>query len=187
MVLGGVVGCKDKDKDKPQDPAASTAKDSGAVGATAPGDATPAGPARPDAPTSPTVPGDPAAADAGAVAAAIDHGDDAIAAVCERSDACKCPVPDCRTFFTDLGMADSIFECLAAQPCEVLCAPRAGAPGTPLHAACIEGKTGSGGGVTTSCRTDNDCPARHECCGGYCYEMGTSLWITACQMPTGEF
>ena len=123
-----------------------------------------------------------------------DDGGEALSAtqrLCKRDQKCGCPIPDCDNFIAKTGLSDDIIECFVKQPCDSLCAKNSGAPGSALYKTCMAGKvpTGDsgGGGLNKPCQRTADCPGQHECCGGYCYEMGTSLWITACQMPTGKF
>ena len=123
-----------------------------------------------------------------------DDGSEALSAtarLCKRDQKCGCPIPDCDNFIAKTGLSEDIIECFVKQPCDSLCAKNSGAPGSALYKSCMEGKVpaagNTGGGVDKPCQRTADCPGQHECCGGYCYEMGTSLWITACQMPTGRF
>jgi len=117
-----------------------------------------------------------------------------IAQVCARNVACGCPNEDCEEGFAKLTIIpNGVWACIAQQPCEMLCSPNSGAPGTVLYKTCMEGKmpgtarSGGGGGGGKSCRAASDCSGGYECCSGYCYEMGTSLWITACQMPVHKW
>lgn len=115
---------------------------------------------------------------------------DPISRLCARDAECGCPIDDCPAFFAKVGLPDAVIECFVQQSCESLCAEDSGAPGSALHAACLGGaaapaKTPSGG--RASCRRDSDCPGNHDCCDGYCYQMGTSLWQTNCTMPSGKF
>ncbi|MBA3460654.1 MAG: hypothetical protein H0T46_11865 [Deltaproteobacteria bacterium] len=112
-----------------------------------------------------------------------------IAQLCVRDQECGCPVENCEEGFMKLTtITNSAWACIVQQSCETLCAPNSGAPGTALHKACLAGPAGGGGGgARKACRRSSDCGGSFECCSGLCYEMGTSMWITACQMPTGKF
>lgn len=163
LVLGA---CKDKPANSP--PASSPA------GSAAPTPTTP--PVEPPPDDDP--PGDPP-----------DPAATVIARLCERDATCGCPIENCETFFEDAALPSSVYECFVGQSCETLCAKDSGAPGSVLYNACMKGKIPDppAGTARKTCRTHADCPAKHECCAGACYQMGSSLWITACQMPSGKF
>lgn len=163
LVAGFVGGCKDK-------PAAQPAGSAAPAGSPA----EPTGSADRDVP-----PGDPP-----------DPGASVISRLCERDTTCGCPIENCEPFFEEAALPASVYECFIQQPCESLCAKDSGAPGSVLYDACMKGKVPAPSEPETArkaCRAHTDCPAKHECCGGACYQMGTSLWITACQMPSGKF
>ena len=175
--------------DKPAAPAAPAAAPSGGADpwqAPAGGGGAPA--AAPDDPDQ----GGEAVPEAVEVAAATDKPG-LIAQLCARDAACGCPIENCEAGFAKVTtLPTSVWACFVAQPCETLCAKNSGAPGTVLYKTCMEGKmpaaaAGGDGGARKNCRATSDCPGSHECCSGLCYEMGTSMWITACQMPTGKF
>ena len=117
-----------------------------------------------------------------------------IAKFCEKATSCACAQDNCEEAFAKIpNTPASMYACFITQSCETLCAENSGAPGTALYTACIAGKrpaatgTGGGGGVAKRCARQSDCGGGYDCCSGLCYQMGTSLWITACQMPTGKF
>jgi hypothetical protein len=115
---------------------------------------------------------------------------DPIARLCERDADCGCPIPDCPAFFAKAALPTTVVECFIEQSCESLCAADSGAPGSTLHAACMQGMAqpaAPASGGRTACRVTNQCASNQECCSGYCYQIGTSLWQTHCQMPSGKF
>lgn len=111
--------------------------------------------------------------------------DSAAARLCARDAACGCPIADCEAFFAAKGLPAEVLTCFAAQPCAALCGPDSGAPGSPLHAACLAGAGAPA--ARTPCQAAAQCPAQHDCCAGFCYAMGTVLWQTQCVMPDGRF
>ena len=116
-----------------------------------------------------------------------------IAKWCEKVSTCGCPEENCEEGYAKIaGTPASMYACFNAQSCATACEPNAGAPGTVLFNTCMKGKVGNapaggGGGVAKRCARQSDCGGGYDCCSGLCYQMGTSLWITACQMPTGKF
>lgn len=108
------------------------------------------------------------------------------ARLCARDAECGCPIDDCLAFFAAKNLPDAVLACFAAQSCEALCGPNSGAPGSPLHTACLAGAAPAPP-VRASCQTAAQCPGQHDCCNGFCYAMGTALWQTHCMMPDGRF
>ena len=127
--------------------------------------------------------------DGGEVAVAAGAGSTPIQQLCARDAKCGCPIKDCEQLFAKVALPAGVIECFVEQSCEDLCAKNSGAPGSALYKTCMEGKvpTGDTGTARKRCQRTQDCGGQSECCGGFCYEMGTSLWITACQMPSGKF